>query len=62
MGANGLKVQITDSMQRQRALHNPSQGTRVLFSETISYLKKKKKKKKIIKFSLRCASMTSHIR
>ncbi len=40
MGANVLKVQIEVSVQLQRALPNPSQGTRVLSSETISHFLK----------------------
>ncbi len=35
MGTNGLKVQIAVSMRFQRALHNPSQGIRVLSSKTM---------------------------
>ncbi len=39
MVANGLKVQIAV----QRALHNPSQGIRVLASETIGHFLRKYK-------------------
>ncbi len=43
MGPNGLKVQNAVSVQLQRALHDPSQGKRVLSSETIDHFPKKKK-------------------
>ncbi len=43
MGPNGLKVQIAVSIQFQRALHDPSQGIKVLCSETIGHFLKKKK-------------------
>ncbi len=43
MVANWLKVQIAVSMQLQRALHDPSQGIRILSSKTIANFLKKKK-------------------
>ncbi len=40
MGTNRLKVQIAVSMQLQMALHDPTQGIRVLCSKTISHFLK----------------------
>ncbi len=43
MGDNGLKVQITVSVQLQRALNDPSRRIRVLSREIISHFLKKYK-------------------
>ncbi len=48
MGINGLKVQIAVLLQLQIALHDPSQGTRVLYSKIIYFLTNKSKPQTLI--------------
>jgi len=63
MGYNGLKVQNSVSVQLQRALHDPSQGIRVLSSETIGHFLKNEKRIYFLTTNAHLAlvSMTSRI-
>ncbi len=54
MGASGLKVQISVSLQHQRALHDPSQGIRIASSKTIGHFLKEIKID--ILFNHKCSS------